>query len=116
MFTSELISMNENNDYAKHMIYWLERLRVPNSQLANDSFEQLKEYWLNGKPIELEEMRNKLWAWVDKNNGDNTAHSKVVRMRMLLCLTYENNREIKDIGFFEDLLVSIGITHEEAYR
>jgi hypothetical protein len=32
---------------------------------------------------------------------------------MVLCLAYENNQELKEMGYFEDLLVNVGIPRSE---
>ncbi len=37
-------------------------------------------------------------------------------MRIILCLAYEDNRELEDVGYFEGLLVNLGISHEDAYK
>lgn len=108
--------MNENYKYATHIISWLERLGIPEVPLAKNAFLQLKEYWVEHKDFNLEQLRDDLWSWVDCNDGYNTSVPEVAKMRILLCLAYEDNRELEYVGYFEELLISLGISQQEAYK
>ncbi|BDM64255.1 hypothetical protein NFHSH190041_17070 [Shewanella sp. NFH-SH190041] len=108
--------MNENYKYATHIISWVEKLGVPEISLAQNIFSQLKEYWIEHKSLNLEQLKDDLWSWVDCNDGYNIYAPEVAKMRIILCLAYEDNRELEDVGYFEDLLVSLGISREEAYK
>lgn len=50
--------MNENYKYAAHIIAWLERLGIPEILLAKNAFLQLKEYWVEHKEFNLEQLRD----------------------------------------------------------
>ncbi len=109
-------SLNENYKYAAHMISWLEKLGVPEIPFAKSAFSQLKGYWVEHKYINLEQLKDDLWSWVDSNDGYNISDPEVAKMRIILCLAYEDNRELEGVGYFEDLLVNLGISHENAYK
>ncbi|MFY8349710.1 hypothetical protein AAEU29_04110 [Pseudoalteromonas sp. SSM20] len=108
--------MNENYKYATHIISWLERLGIPEIPLGKNAFLQLKEYWIEHKDLKLEQVRDDLWTWVDCNDGYNISIPEVAKMRILLCLAYEDNRELENVGYFEELLISLDISHQEAYE
>jgi len=111
-----LSKLGDNHKYAIHMISWLEKLGVPDISIGQESFAQVKEYWVHNNKVDLDELKNKLWVWVDSNNGYDVSNSDVAKMRIILCLAYDDNRELEDVGYFEDLLVSLGLTYEEAYK
>ena len=112
----ELPSLNENYKYAAHIISWVEKLGVPEIPLAKSAFSQLKGYWIDNENINLEKLKEDLWSWVDSNDGYNISVPEVAKMRIILCLAYEDNRELEDVGYFEDLLVNLGISHEDSYK
>ena len=102
--------MIDNISYAKYMIDWLEKSGVPDNRLGQNSFEHIKAYWFKNTDTNLETIRNNLWEWVDSNDGYNLTTELVVKMRIILCLAYEDNQELQGIGYFEDLLVSLDAT------
>ena len=116
MYSGECLQLDENYKYATHMISWVEKLGVPDIPLAQGAFSQLKEYWLENKRFNLEQLKGRLWSWGDSNDGYNASVPEVAKMRIILCLAYEDNRELEDVGYFENLLVSLGISYEEAYK
>lgn len=108
--------MDKNFEYASHMISWLEKFGIPKLEIAEKSFKIVKSYWLQNKSSDLEALREELWSWVDRNDGYNTQIADVAKMRIILCLAYEDNRELEDVGYFEALLASLGVSYEEAYK
>jgi hypothetical protein len=109
--------MNENKEYAGYMLAWLELLTLPNISALNESLVKLKEYWLGNQSVNMAEIKASLWSWVDSNGGSTNFSEKPVLMaRLVLCLAYEDNRELEDMGFFEDLLSHYGIPRNEINR
>ncbi len=102
-----LLYLIDNISYAKYMIEWLDKSGVPDNQLAQNSFELIKEYWFKNTDINLEIIRNKLWDWVDSNDGYNLTTELVIKMRIILCLAFEDNQELQNVGYFEGLLVNL---------
>jgi len=106
--------MDENLDYAKYMIHWVNKLDLPSVDISDSSFKLLQKYWMNGASINLEEIRDQLWTWVDENGGPAPSADKTMcNVRMVLCLAYENNQELKQMGYFEELLVNAGVPKSE---
>ncbi len=108
--------LDKNVEYASHMISWLDKLGIPKLDIAEKSFKNVKSYWLQNESTDLEALREELWIWVDGHDGYNTQIADVAKMRIILCLAYEDNRELAEVGYFEDLLVSIGVSYEDAYK
>jgi hypothetical protein len=110
----EIILVNENKQYAIFMSNWIESLDAPEVEVAVDCFSKLKSFWVEGTNTDLSELREKLWNWVDLNNGPRIDTDKrMLYVRLIICLTSEDNRELEDMGFFDDLLVAWGISRSE---
>ncbi|MCE2593777.1 hypothetical protein K6Y31_02990 [Motilimonas cestriensis] len=108
--------MNEN-EYAKHMISWIEKLGIPDIEVAQKAFSLSKTYWNDGVPQKFDVIKQELWSWVDLNGGPRlTDNSDMTKVRMILCIATESVHEVQDMGFFEDLLVSLGYSYKEAYE
>jgi len=106
--------MDDNLDYAKYMIRWVNKLELPSVSVSDSSFKLLQQYWLSDNKVNLEEVREQLWTWVDENGGPAPSTDKTMcNVRMVLCLAYENNQELKEMGYFEDLLVNVGVPRSE---
>lgn len=96
------------------MLSWLSRLSAPSIAEVDGALETLRAYWIDGKNVDLMAMRERLWKWVDSNGGPRvTDEMQMLYGRMVLCLAYEDNRELEDMGFFEDLLNNFGIPRSE---
>lgn len=107
--------MNEK-EYAIHMMSWIDKLGLPEIEHAELAYQMAKSFWLEGKPQEFEEVKEKLWEWVDLNGGPRiTGNPDMVKVRMIICVASENVEEVQDMGFFEDLLVSLGYSYKEVY-
>ena len=102
------------------MISWLDRLGIPDIEIGNRSFELVKKYWFENEneneSVDLDKLREELWSWIDLNDGYNTQKADIAKMRIILCLAYEDNRELEDVGYFEELLVSLGVSYKDAYK
>jgi hypothetical protein len=107
--------MNEK-EYAIHMMSWIDKLGLPEIEHAELAYQMAKSFWLEGKQQEFEEVKEKLWEWVDLNGGPRIiGNPDMVKVRMIICVASENVEEVQDMGFFEDLLVSLGYSYKEAY-
>ncbi|WP_127559265.1 hypothetical protein [Saccharospirillum alexandrii] len=109
------------NEYAQYMISWIEKIEAQFQSPISDSYEALKAYWSeSGVDFNEDEMKEKLWAWVDGNGGPRiTSDKEMAVARMVLCLAYKDKvtmDELKDIGFFEDLLEQYGYSRTEINR
>ena len=103
--------------FANYMIAWIHRITVPSISELSDAFSELELHWKDTRPTNLESVREKLWSWVDVNGGSGNFHDhKLLVARMILCLAYPDNRELEDMGFFEDLLSNYGISRSEINR
>jgi hypothetical protein len=106
--------MDDNHKYAGYMLRWVESLDWPSLDIAENTIPLIQAYWSDAKSVDLEGLRERLWAWVDANGGPRPIREKrTVLVRMLLCLAYEDNRELEDMGFFEDLLALSGLSRAE---
>ncbi|MDZ7857225.1 hypothetical protein [Sphaerotilus sp.] len=95
----------ENSQYANYMLRQIEALEWRPLEIAQGVFPQLQVYWRDAGSVDLEGVRETLWAWVDANGGPRpTGDKNMILVRMLLCLAYEDNRELEGMSFFEDLV------------
>lgn len=102
--------MIENEQYARYMLAWLRLLEIPPIDEIKNALTQITDYWDGSKDIDLASIKEKLWDWVDTHGGSRvTSEKHMLVVRMLLCLTYEDNRELEDMGFFDDLLNHYGV-------
>lgn len=86
---------------------------MPSDPEIHDAFSALEQHWDGVKEANLESIRVKLWAWVDANGGPRTSVDRSLLVaRMVLCLAYEDNRELEDMGFFDDLLHHYGVPRQ----
>ena len=96
------------------MMAWIKRLGPPSLPLLSNAWTEVTEYWTGNANIELPSVREKLWAWVDESGGPRPFTDKQMMLaRMILCLAYEDNRELEETGFFEDLLNNYGVSRME---
>ena len=106
--------MDANQLYAKYMLSWLCKLRFSPVKEVDAALQLLEKYWVSDQKIDLEEIRSALWDWVDLNGGAAIlAGESMLYCRMVLCLAYEDNRELEDMGFFDDLLCHLGNSRSE---
>jgi hypothetical protein len=106
--------MDMNKTYADYMSTWIDSLGPQDVEVANTCLDQVKLFWSSGSATDLQAIREQLWSWVDANGGSgNSADKNMLFVRMVLCLAYEDNRELQDMGYFEDLLANWGISRSE---
>lgn len=99
-----------NSEYARYMRAWIHNLAMPSEPEIRNAFALLEQYWDGTLQTDLEPIRAKLWAWVDPNGGPRVSSERSLLVaRMVLCLAYEDNRELEDMGFFDDLLHNYGV-------
>ncbi|PSF08125.1 hypothetical protein C7H09_09230 [Marinobacter fuscus] len=104
-------------EYAIHMIRWINKLGLPDIEPAKRAFFMAKSFWKEGNTENFEAIKNELWLWVDNNGGPRiTSERDMVIVRMIMCVASEDVTEVRDMGFFEDLLVSLGFSYDEAYE
>ncbi|WP_415898131.1 hypothetical protein [Neptuniibacter sp. QD57_21] len=106
------------NEYAQYMISWIDKINPQFQSPISDSYAELKAYWLgSGTDFDENEMKEKLWSWVDGNGGPRISGDKEMAVaRMVLCLAYKDQEtigELKGVGFFEDLLEQYGYSRSE---
>lgn len=95
------------------MFAWIDQLKKENIDIVNEVYEKIKQHWNGDSTINLEEIRESLWSWVDNNGGPQISNEKnIVIVRMILCTAYEDNQELQEMGFFEDLLQQYGLSRE----
>jgi hypothetical protein len=106
--------MHDNKHYASYMLDWIGRLSIPIAPELCSQLDTIKRFWLDDDAVNLSQTREQLWSWVDRNGGPRVTTDKQMLMaRMILCSAYEDNSELQDIGFFEDLLLMSGVTRED---
>ena len=110
--------MNLHKPYAQYMITWIEYIDHTLSSELSDTYARIKEYWINDGPaFDVSETKEILWSWVDNNGGPGIVADKdMLLARMAICVstTDENEgRELREMGFFEDLLEHYGFSREE---
>jgi hypothetical protein len=96
--------VRENGQYAEYMLRQIEALDWPALDIAQRVLVQLQGYWREDGALNLDAIREYLWEWVDGNGGPRlTGDATMILVRMLICLAYEDNRELESTAFFEDL-------------
>jgi hypothetical protein len=96
------------------MLAWIDTLAWPKVDVAQAMLPILRSYWGAGVRSDLGSISQALWHWVDANGGPRMSIEKeMILVRMLLCLTSDDNRELQDMGFFEDLLALYGLARAE---
>ncbi len=103
------------------MIGWIDRLEFSLPEPFVSAYPTLKNYWIGDeRDFDEDSVKESLWNWVDKNGGPGSTNEKDMNVaRMILCLaykSYEDIDELKDMGFFDDLLVNYGISRDEINR
>lgn len=99
--------------YATYMLKWIESLAWPPLAIADETLPALRAYWTESADIDLDGINERLWAWVDANGGARPSPDKaMILARMLICLAAVPNRELEDIGYFEDLLSLYGLPRQ----
>lgn len=107
--------MNEK-DYAVHMMSWIDKLVVPYVDPVKIAYSMAKVFWIDELPQDFEGIKIKLWDFIDSNGGPRiTDEAQMTKVRMIMCVVSESVEEVQDMGFFEDLLVRLGYSFEEAY-
>jgi hypothetical protein len=109
-----MTATDENKHYAIHMYRWIESLDQPKVEVALESLAALRAFWFTGTAVDLQALQEKLWTWVDANGGPCSSNDRgMLFVRLVLCLAYEDNHELRDMGFFDDLLANWGISRSE---
>jgi hypothetical protein len=103
--------------YARYMLYWLETLEWPPMPMADQAMSALVACWRDGQDTDLDAVAEPLWAWVDANKVPAMPTDRaMIRVRMLICLCNASNRELEEVGYFEDLLGSCGVSPSQILR
>lgn len=103
--------------YAAYMIHWIGKLDWPDLAIADLHWPQLRDYWQADAPADLDAIAQALWEWVDDNGGPSpSTERRMLRVRMLICLAAADNRQLEDVGYFEDLLRWYGLAPGEILR
>jgi hypothetical protein len=96
------------------MLAWIRTLTQLENPELRTALISLGNYWGGEESVDLEATRLQLWTWVDAHGGSRiSAEPQLLIARMILCLAYEDNRELEDMGFFEDLLNNFGLPRSE---
>jgi hypothetical protein len=107
----------EDLAYASYMLSWIEKLDWPQLPIADETLPQLQAYWRDSADTDLDAISERLWAWVDANGGPQPSTDKrMILVRMLICLAAVPNRELEQVGYFEELLRNYGVASEEVSR
>lgn len=103
--------------YARYMLYWLETLEWPPMPMADQAMSALVACWRDAQDTDLDAVAEPLWAWVDANKVPAMPTDReMIRVRMLICLCSASNRELEEVGYFEDLLGSCGVSPSQILR
>lgn len=106
--------LNPNAAYAEYMLAWLKVLELPAVPELDEARDAIVVGWRDGKDAYLEGVKMHLWAWVDANGGPRLSTAKpMLYARMLICLCEPDNRELEEMGFFDDLLNNFGVARAE---
>ncbi|WP_143068528.1 hypothetical protein [Azotobacter beijerinckii] len=106
--------MDANINYAKYMLAWLDRIDPPQLPVMVEALVAIRKHWSGEEKIDLAKIKKTLWSWVDANGGPRIETEKnMLIARLILCVAYEDNRELEDMGFFEDLLNNYGASRTE---
>ena len=96
--------------YATYMLQWIDRLEWPSLPVADESLPALRAFWTESADTDLAAIDARLWAWVDANGGaDSPTDKSMILARMLLCLAAVPNRQLQQVGYFEELLGNYGV-------
>ncbi len=96
--------------YATYMLHWIDSLDWPALPVAEETLPALRAFWTESTDTDLDAINARLWAWVDANVGPQSpTDQSMILARMLLCLAAVPNRELQQIGYFEDLLGNYGV-------
>jgi hypothetical protein len=107
----------EDLAYASYMLSWIEKLDWPQLPVADEALPQLRAYWRDSADTDLDALSDRLWAWVDANGGPQPSTDKrMILVRMLICLAAVPNRELEQVGYFEELLRNYGVANEALSR
>ena len=107
----------EDVAYATYMLGWIEKLDWPQLPIADETLPALRAYWQESVETDLGAISDRLWAWVDANGGPApSSDHQMILARMLICLAAVPNRELEQVGFFEDLLRNYGVASDEVLR
>lgn len=107
----------EDLAYATYMLDWVDRLEWPQLAIADAALPQLRAFWTQSVDTDLDAISDQLWAWVDANGGPQpSTDRRMILVRMLICLAAVPNRELEQVGYFEDLLRSYGVANDEVSR
>ena len=103
------------------MIGWIDRLGFSLPEPFSSTYPKLKNYWISDEQdFDEDSVKESLWSWVDTNGCPGSTNEKNMNVaRMILCLAYKNYEdieELKDMGFFDDLLANYGISRDEINR
>lgn len=103
--------------YATYMLNWIESLAWPPLAIADEALPRLRAYWTESADVDLDALSERLWAWVDANGGPQPSRDKaMILVRMLICLAAVPNRELEEVGYFEDLLTLYGLPQQRPGR
>lgn len=103
--------------YARYMLYWLETLEWPPMLMADQAMSALVACWRDAQDTDLDAVAEPLWAWVDAHKVPAMPTDReMIRVRMLICLCSASNRELEEVGYFEDLLGSCGVSPSQILR
>lgn len=107
----------EDLAYATYMLRWIEKLDWPELPIAAEALPHLRAYWTESADTDLDAISDRLWAWVDANGGPQPSTDKqMILARMLICLAAVPNRELEQVGYFEQLLGNYGVASEDISR
>lgn len=105
-----MTASNDDQEYARYMLRWVEDLEWPEFPLAEAELPALRGYWIDGDLADLDAIAARLWAWVDAHGGPELNEDRrMLLARMLICLAEPENRELERRGFFEELLQRAGV-------
>lgn len=100
--------------YATYMLNWIDRLDWPSLPIADETLPALRAFWTEAADTDLDAINARLWAWVDANGGPQSSTDKaMILARMLLCLAALPNRELQEVGYFEELLANYGVPSQQ---
>jgi len=109
-----MIANSEDLAYATYMLGWIEKLDWPQLPIAAETLPSLRAYWIESADTDLDAISDRLWAWVDANGGPQPSTDRsMILVRMLICLAATPNRELEQVGYFEELLQNYGVATEQ---
>jgi hypothetical protein len=109
-----MTATSEDLAYATYMLNWVDKLDWPDLPIADEALPALRAYWMESVDTDLDAISERLWAWVDANGGPQPSTDKsMILVRMLICLAAVPNRELEQVGYFEQLLRNYGVASAE---